>query len=117
MKKLQDLTASDFPGVVPMKFETWRQAELSFARSHRSIVLTVGMAVMVVLVTLFVVPLDRGVRLFATETLIVLSFCGWYGYVILRLSPKGKAVKKAAKEAGIHWKTLWVALGLIQARR
>ena len=64
----------------------------------------------VILALLFVVPLGRGARLVTSEILLVGSFGFWYAYVILRVSPKGKADQTCTKRlafSGEHFGLLW----------
>ena len=122
MKRLQDLVVADFPNCDPRKFEEWKRAELSFQRQRGPRIFKIGVAIMILM---FAVPLLRywsglplalGVRVMIAGVLAV-SLWLWYAYAILRISPKGKAVNKLYKDTGIHWKTLWIAMGLIGTKR
>jgi hypothetical protein len=113
MKKLEDLVAADFPECDPKKFEAWKRAEVSFQKQRWPHFFGLGVAIMMFSIPLVRylsgVHLARGVALMIGAVLAV-SFWLWYAYTILRISPKGKAIKKLYKDTGIHWKTLCVTI-------
>jgi hypothetical protein len=115
MKRLQDLVAADFPDCDPQKFEAWKRAELSFQRRHPAS-LKLGVVIMILLYAAIPIPLVRGFHL-GIGALLAVLWCLWYAYAILRISPKGKEVRTLYKNTGIHWKTLWMAKGLIGTKR
>ena len=115
MKRLRDLVAADFPDCDPQTFEQWKRSELSFQRRHPA-TLKLGALITILLFGAIPIPLSRRVHL-AIGALLAVSWWLCYAYAILRISPKGKEVRTLYKNTGIHWKTLWIAMGLIGTKR
>jgi len=110
MKRFQDLKASDFPGASPEKFAAWKRAELSF-QAGAATVAKIGLMAMILMFATVLFPLAHRARL-VIAVLLAASFWFCYANLVLRISPKGKAVKALWKDTGIHWKELWAVLGL-----
>jgi hypothetical protein len=115
MKRLQDLVAADFPDCDPGKFEEWKRAELSFQR-RKPAIFKIFAAITILLFATIPIPLARGVHL-VIGALFAISWWLCYAYAILRIFPKSRKVKTLYKNTGIHWKTLWIAMGLIGTKR
>jgi hypothetical protein len=88
-RKLRDLTSSDFPGVDPQDFETWKKTRLQAIKAQWLGLLVWGTA-------LFTVPVIGG---FIGWTLPMIF---WFGYMFIYVFPLSNREKELAKYIGVN---------------